>query len=77
MYRRPNLCGRTKWTKQKVMTSNEGAFWHHSLRTEGAIWGRGPSPTAELAARYLHDGECVLEVGSGYGRDATACSTCW
>jgi SAM-dependent methyltransferase len=54
---------------QKVMTSNEGAFWDHRFSTEGAIWGNGPSPTAELAARYLHDGECVLEVGFGYGRD--------
>jgi SAM-dependent methyltransferase len=54
---------------QMVMRSNEGAFWDHRFRTEGAIWGNGPSPTAELAARYLHDDERVLEVGFGYGRD--------
>jgi SAM-dependent methyltransferase len=54
---------------QGVMTSNEGAFWDHRFHTEGAIWGNGPSPTAELAARYLHEGERVLEVGFGYGRD--------
>jgi SAM-dependent methyltransferase len=54
---------------QKVMASNEGAFWDHRFRTEGVIWGNGPSPTAELAARYLHDGARVLEVGFGYGRD--------
>jgi SAM-dependent methyltransferase len=58
-----------KGMNQKVMTSNEGAFWDHRFRTEGAIWGNGPSPTAELAARYLHGGERVLEVGFGYGRD--------
>jgi len=54
---------------QEVMTSNEGAFGGHRFRTEGAIWGNGPSPTAELAARYLRDGARVLEVGLGYGRD--------
>jgi hypothetical protein len=54
---------------QKVTTSNEGAFWDNRFHTKGAIWGNGPSPTAQLAARYLHGGECVLEVGFGYGRD--------
>jgi SAM-dependent methyltransferase len=54
---------------QQDMTSNEGAFWDHRFRTEGAIWGNGPSPTAELDARYLQDRARVLEVGFGYGRD--------
>jgi SAM-dependent methyltransferase len=51
------------------MTSDEGEFWDQRYRTEGAIWGEGPSPTAELAARYLEAGQRVLEVGFGYGRD--------
>jgi SAM-dependent methyltransferase len=51
------------------MKSDEGEFWDQRYRAEGAIWGDGPSPTAELAARYLHASDRVLEVGFGYGRD--------
>ena len=39
------------------------------LPHRGGDLGHWPSPTAELAARHLHDGACVLEVGFGYGRD--------
>jgi SAM-dependent methyltransferase len=58
-----------KMMSQEVMTSSAGAFWDHRCRAEGAIWGNGPIPTAELAARYLQEGDRVLEVGFGYGRD--------
>ncbi len=51
------------------MTSGEAEFWDRRYRTEGAVWGDEPSPTAELAGRFLRGGERVLEVGCGYGRD--------
>jgi len=51
------------------MDPQPGEFWDARFRTEGAIWGDAPSPTARLAADHARAGDRVLEVGFGYGRD--------
>ncbi len=51
------------------MSSEGGDFWDRRYRAEGAIWGEQPSPTARRAAEFLPPAACVLDVGSGYGRD--------
>ncbi len=51
------------------MIANPGAFWDDRFRSEGAIWGDSPSPTAVQAARYAHPADRVLDIGFGYGRD--------
>jgi len=51
------------------MRSDEGEFWDRRYRSEGAIWGEDPSPTAQLLAPHVAAGDRVLDVGFGYGRD--------
>ncbi len=51
------------------MYSDKPGFWDERFRHEGAIWGDGPSVTAQAAVAYLPPNARVLEVGFGYGRD--------
>jgi cyclopropane fatty-acyl-phospholipid synthase-like methyltransferase len=51
------------------MSSEDGDFWDHRYRTEGAIWGEQPSPTAVRVAAHLPARARVLDIGFGYGRD--------
>lgn len=51
------------------MGSDDADFWDRRYRTEGPIWGDGPSPAAELLTAHLRPGARVLDVGFGYGRD--------
>lgn len=51
------------------MNSEDADFWDQRYRSEGAIWGEQPSPTAIRAAAFLVPGARVLDVGFGYGRD--------
>lgn len=49
--------------------SDLGGFWDQRYSKEGDIWGDTPSPTAILATRRVNPGDCLLDVGFGYGRD--------
>jgi SAM-dependent methyltransferase len=51
------------------MSGESSDFWDRRYRTEGAIWGEGPSPTAALLATLLATHAHVLDIGFGYGRD--------
>src|SRR5262249_33627595 len=49
--------------------SSQGEFWDKRYSKEGAIWGEVPSPTAQIAGRYMQAQDRVLDIGFGYGRD--------
>lgn len=51
------------------MNGEDADFWDRRYRSEGAIWGEQPSPTAVRAAAYLPARARVLDIGFGYGRD--------
>jgi SAM-dependent methyltransferase len=53
----------------KPVQSDQGEFWDRRYREEGAVWGEGPSPTAQLLDPHLAPGARVFDVGFGYGRD--------